>query len=50
MIAASLDMDQGHRPTAANDGALHLTQDGFSTLRWPACQSGTLFLSSMTTP
>ena len=33
-----------------NDGALHLTQDGFSTSRWPACQSGTLFLSSMTTP
>ena len=23
-------MDQGHRPTAANDCELHLTQDGFS--------------------
>jgi hypothetical protein len=43
-VAASLDMDQGRRPTAVNDGALHLmTQDGLSTSRWPACESGTLF-------
>jgi FixJ family two-component response regulator len=30
-------MDQGQRrPTVANDGAVHLTQDRFPTSRWPA--------------
>ena len=30
-FAGKHDLDQGRRSTAANDGAWHLTPDGFST-------------------